>query len=191
MKRVCCIIFALIFTSCIGVKTEVTVKRDLSGTVQLVYTVSQEFLDNGTLDGNENWPALPVGRADFERTVVRIDGLTLESYREKKAGGDRLFEVTLGFDHIAALAEFLDASGQQLDYKNENGSHVFTVLLNTVQDSNQPQTYDDTLLALAETALTGYRFDFSISVPGDKKVYSVPMADLLTSPQAEILEIRF
>jgi hypothetical protein len=193
MKRVFYIIFALIFTSCIGIKTEVQVRRDLSGTVRLVYTVSQEFLDNGTLDGNENWPALPIGRLDFERTVSRIDGLTLKAYHEKKAGHDRLFEVTLAFDHVSALAAFLDANGQHFDYKNENGSHVFTVLfnanLNTAQDNERP--YDGAVLALAEAALAGYQFDFSISVPGDRKAYSVPMADLLTSPQAERLEVRF
>jgi hypothetical protein len=196
MKRVFYVAAVLLLTSCIGMKTEIQVKRDLSGTVRLVYAVSQEFLDSGTLDGNENWPVLPVGRADFERTVARIDGLELRSYRERTRGGDRLFEVTLAFDGVSALAGFLDSGGQQLVYKQENGSHVFTVLFDRpdegqMLEGGQPRMYDDQLAALARTAFAGYQFDFSIAVPGDEKTYSVPMADLLTSLQKEGLEIRF
>ncbi|MDR1096352.1 MAG: hypothetical protein LBL31_08170 [Spirochaetaceae bacterium] len=191
MKRVVYIFAVLLFSSCIGIKTDIEVKRDLSGTARLEYTVSQELLDSGTLDGNENWPAFPVGKADFERTVARTSGLELRSYRERKQGGDRLFEVALAFDHVSALSAFLDDNGQQFVYQNENGSHVFTVLFNKKPEEGQPQAYDDALLSLVQTAFSGYRFDFSISVPGDRKTYSAPMADLLTSSRAETLEIRF
>jgi hypothetical protein len=186
MKRVVYIVVVMFFTSCIGIKTDIQVKRDLSGTARLVYTVSEEFLGSGTLDGNENWPSLPVAKADFERTVARIDGLQMRSYYEKKAGGDRLFEILLAFDHVSALARFLDGNGQQVVYKNEGGEHVFTILFN-----GGSQTYDDALLSLVQSTFAGYRFDFSISVPGGEKSYSAPMADLLTSAQQERLEIRF
>ncbi|MDR1232598.1 MAG: hypothetical protein LBK61_14500 [Spirochaetaceae bacterium] len=191
MKRIVYIFAVLLFSSCIGIKTDIEVKRDLSGTVRLEYTVSQELLDSGTLDGNENWPAVPVGKADFERTVARIDGLELRSYHERKQGGDRLFEVTLAFDHVSALSRFLGDNGQQFVYKNENGSHIFTVSFNEKPEGGQPQADDDALMSLVRTAFTGYQFDFSISVPGDKKTYTASMADLLTSAQAETLEIRF
>jgi hypothetical protein len=191
MRRVVYVFAVLLFSSCIGIKTDIEVKRDLSGTARLVYTVSQELLDSGTLDGNENWPAFPVGKADFERTAARIDGLELRSYRERKQGDDRLFEVALAFDHVSALSAFLGDNGQQFVYKNENGSHVFTISFNKKSEGGQPQTYDDALLSLVRTAFTGYQFDFSISVPGDEKTYTASMADLLTSSQAEMLEIRF
>ncbi|MDR1229997.1 MAG: hypothetical protein LBK61_01205 [Spirochaetaceae bacterium] len=191
MERVVYILAVLLFSSCIGIKTDIEVKRDLSGTARLVYTVSQELLDSGTLDGNENWPVIPVGKADFERTAARINGLELRSYHERKQGGDRLFEVALAFDHVSALSAFLGDNGQQFVYKTENGSHVFTVLFNNKPEGGQPQTYDDALSSLVRTAFTGYQFDFSISVPGDEKTYTALMADLLTSAQAEMLEIRF
>jgi hypothetical protein len=201
---------ALLFTSCIGVKTDITIKRDLSGTARLVYTVSRELLDSGTLDGNKNWPTVPVGKADFERTVARIDGLTLRSYRARDKGGDRLFEVTLAFDNVAALAGFLSAGGQQFAYKNENGRHVFTVLFHNIgnntgnnmgntgigassgaEPSRNNGQADDALSSLARTAFSGYQFEFSLAVPGDKKTYSVPMGDLVTSAQQERMEISF
>lgn len=189
--RVICITAAL-FTSCIGVKTDITVKRDLSGTARLEYTVSRSLLDSGTLDGNENWPAIPVGKTDFERTVSRIEGLALRSYRERDQGNDRIFEVTLAFDHISALAGFLGANGQQFAYANEDGRHVFTVLFNNKAASGETaQAYGDDLSNLMKKAFSGYRFDFTISVPGDKKTYSAPMGDLLTSSRPEGLEISF
>jgi hypothetical protein len=186
MKRIVLILAAVLFSSCIGIKTEITVGRDLSGTVNLAYTVSEELLKSGTLDGNENWPALPVGKADLERTVARVDGLTLRSYRERKAGDNRLFEAVLAFDNIASLAGFFGANGNQFRYANENGRHVLTVVFN-----DGTRTLDDTLAALAQTAFSGYQFDFSISVPGEKKHVSMPMADILTTSQKEGLEISF
>ena len=197
---------AVLFTSCIGVKTDITVKRDLSGTARLEYTVARSLLDSGTLDGNENWPVIPVGKADFERTVARIEGLVLRSYRERDQGGDRIFEVTLAFDHVSALSGFLSANGQQFAYTNEGGRHVFTVSFNNTGAVNNTaeevasgerafaqsaQIYGGDLSDLVKTAFSGYRFDFAISVPGDKKTYSAPMGDLLTNSRQESMKISF
>jgi hypothetical protein len=192
---------AVLFTSCIGVKTDITVERDLSGTARLEYTVSRSLLDSGTLDGNEHWPTIPVGKADFERTVARIEGLTLRSFRERDQGGDRVFEVTLAFDHVSTLAGFFSANGQQFAYTTEDGRHVLTVLFNgnggaagTLMgdvSGEMAQVYGGDLSDLVKKAFEGYRFDFTISVPGDKKTYSAPMGDLLTSSRQEGLEISF
>jgi hypothetical protein len=190
-KRVVCIAVAVLLASCVGVKTDITVKRDLSGTARLEYTVSQNFLTGGTLDGNERWPTVPVGKADFEQTVSRIDGLTLRSYRERETGGDHVFEITLAFDHVSALAEFLGANGQQFDYTNEDGRHVFTVVFNKAASGETAQPHDKELSALTKKVFEGYRFDFTISVPGGKESYSAPMGDLLTSAQPEGLVIGF
>jgi hypothetical protein len=200
-QRVLCITAAL-FTSCIGVKTDITVNRDLSGTARLEYTVSRSLLDSGTLDGNEYWPTIPAGKADFERTVSRIEGLTLRSYRERDQGDDRVFEVTLAFGHISALAGFLSANGQQFVYANKDGRHVFTLVFNGGASNagtalhgdvsgETAQAYSDELSAFVKEAFSGYRFDLTISVPGDKKTYSVPMGDLVTSSRTEGLEISF
>ena len=174
--------------------------RDLSGTARLEYIASRSLLDSGTLDGNEDWPAIPVGKADFERTVARIEGLSLRSYRERDQGGDRIFEVTLAFGHVSALAGFLSANGQQFVYANEDGRHVLRAFFRVVPDGvapgegvsgNAAQAYDGDLSDLVKKTFEGYRFDFTISVPGDKKTYSAPMGDLLTASQQESMEISF
>lgn len=191
-QRVVWVVAAVLLTSCIGVKTDITVKRDLSGTARLEYTVSRSLLDSGTLDGNKNWPAIPVGKADFERTAARIEGLSLRSYRERDQGGDRIFEVTLAFGHISALAGFLSANGQQFAYTNEDGRHVFRALFSVAPgDKESGQTAQADLSDLVKKAFEGYRFDFTISVPGDKKTYSAPMGDLLTASPQESMEISF
>jgi hypothetical protein len=190
-QRVIGIAAAILVTSCIGVKTDITVKRDLSGTARLEYTVSRSLLDSGTLDGNERWPAIPAGEADFERMVSRIEGLTLRSFRERDEGGDRVFEVTLAFGHVSALAGFLSANGQQFAYTNEGGRHVFTVLFNRGAFESEAEASDGDLANLVKQAFSGYHFDFTISVPGDTKTYSAPMGDLLTAFHQERLEISF
>lgn len=176
----------LLFTSCIGVKADISLKRDLSGTIRLVYTVSRDFLGAGTLDGNARWPSLPVGKADFERTVARIDGLALRSWHEKDKGGDRVFEAALDFDSLDSLSNFLDANGQRLVSESANGKQTLRFLF-----TDGSPVLDNGLLSAVEKTFSGYSFDFSISVPGDKKTFTRPMGALLTSAQKEMLEITF
>jgi hypothetical protein len=168
------------------VKADVVVKNDLSGTIDLVYTVSREFIAMGALDGNAAWPTLPVGRADFERSVARIDGLSLKSFRERTSGANQVFEASLHFDDPDAFAAFMSANGQSLVYENSGGKTKFTFVFN-----DGSGTLDDDITSLAETAFEGYNFDWRIAVPGDKKTFAATMASLLTSSKKETLDIVF
>ena len=66
---------AVVLNSCLGVSADITIKADGSGKIALEYRVSQALESLGKLDGNG--PAIPVGKADFERSVSRIPGLRL------------------------------------------------------------------------------------------------------------------
>jgi len=107
---------ALLCTSCLGIAADITIRADGSGKISLEYRVSQMLESLGRLDGNEGWPAIPVGRADFERSLSRIPGIRMSFFSSQEkpnalGGRDLVTNVTLEFANAAALLAFLDNSG--------------------------------------------------------------------------------
>jgi len=116
-----------LMNSCLGVAADITIRADGSGTIVLEYRVSQMLESLGRLDGNENWPAIPVGKVDFERSLARIPGLRLSSFSAKDVphsssggGRDLLTKVALEFKDTAALLAFLDSAGSHASLTQEN-----------------------------------------------------------------------
>jgi len=105
------LLFLSLLTSCIGINMDVTLNRDGSGIVTLEYLVSQTLESLGRLDGNERWNTIPVGRADFERTMDRLPGMKLLSFSTKGQGRDLATNAKMEFTNLHALMAFLDAGG--------------------------------------------------------------------------------
>jgi hypothetical protein len=163
MKR---IIFYLLFaslalmTSCLGASIDIVMRADGSGTVALEYRASQMLESLGRLDGNAGWPAIPVGKADFERSVARIPGLCLSSY---SVSGDKdlITKVKLDFKEPAALLAFLDSSGSRASLVQENGKNALRlVLLDPATDA-----LDADLLSLLQEISSGYEIRVSFAAP--------------------------
>ncbi|MFP3041460.1 hypothetical protein LQZ19_06515 [Treponema primitia] len=199
----------LVFSSCVGAATEIVIRRDGSGTIAMEYRLSREFESLGKLDGNERWPPLPVGRADFERTVARVEGLSLRSFTTTTTEKDLISQAKLDFASLEALVRFLDASGQQAALTGEGGKNRLTLGFKGAPDT------DPQLLALVSTLMEGYSMDFNFTLPTDAELhildghggvltsppvgivrvqgtkvgFSSPMADLLSSSEAVNLEI--
>ena len=122
------------FCSCLGVSAEISIRPGGSGRIVLEYQVSQMLESIGRLDSNEAWPAIPVGRGDFERIMARIPGLRLGSHsssevRNAFGGRDLLTRATLDFDDTAALLAFLDSTGGHASLVQENGKNLLHLVL--------------------------------------------------------------
>jgi hypothetical protein len=203
------LVTAFVFSSCVGTATEIVIRRDGSGTVAMEYRISREFESLGKLDGNERWPPLPVGKADFERTAARVEGLSVRSFTTKTTGTDVINQIKLDFTSLDALVRFLDASGQGASLGREGEKNRLTLSF-----SSFPGT-DPELLTLVSSAMEGYSLDFRLTLPVNPELripdgnggllesppagsaavqgtgvsFSSPMAELLTSPRPVTLEI--
>ncbi|MDR0388254.1 MAG: hypothetical protein LBH57_09495 [Treponema sp.] len=152
--------FLSVTGSCIGISSEITLRRDGSGTVNLEYRLSRELESLGRMDGNEGRPPVPVGRGDFERTAARIPGLALKSFKSGIEGNDAVYRVTLSFADTDALIRFLDASGQRASLSGENGRNRLSLVL---ADGGGP--VDPGLGELAASACRGYFLTLNFSLP--------------------------
>ena len=77
MKKYLTVLTAFMLTACLGMETEIAIKQNGSGTVNMTYRISNELFSLGALPGNEDSPPVPVGREDFERTFNRIPGMEM------------------------------------------------------------------------------------------------------------------
>jgi hypothetical protein len=96
--------------SCAGSRSDITIRRDGSGTINLEYRISRLAESLGKQEGNEAWPPLPAAKADFERSVDRIAGLKIRSFSTKAEEKDVVHTIRMDFAHPQALLGFLDAT---------------------------------------------------------------------------------
>ncbi|MCL1955467.1 MAG: hypothetical protein FWF61_06040 [Brevinematales bacterium] len=150
----CSLLFLLIFNSCIGLSMDIQMRKDGSGKISMEYRVSKKAEAIGKFDGNENWPIVPVGRADFERSIARIPDIRIASFSSSERQPDVITDVTLEFDNPQALLKFLDPSGTKAHY-NE-GRLDITLLEADLK-------YDTDLLDLVRQVSAGYSFTVSFS----------------------------
>ena len=197
------------FSSCLGASADISIRANGSGIIALEYRVSQMLESMGRLDGNERWPAIPVGKADFERGVAGIPGLRLTRFsakevRGKNGGKDLLTNVTLEFSETKALLAFLDGTGGRSSY-NANGGNALRL------DLLDPAPHNADLVSLLREVSDGYEIGISLSAPksatlsvlphavpaakvvsrGKKVSFAIGLADLLDLREGLALEIQW
>jgi hypothetical protein len=180
---------ALLLSSCIGIDAAVEFRGDLSGSIALEYRISRMVESMGKLDGNEAWLPLPVGRADFERTVARVSGLTLTSFSSKETETDVVISAVLAFANPASLVTFLDATGRAASFAADGATRKLTLKLAEGGGSLDPD-----LERLVVTVFKGYSVKLKVKTPAIPQSslgavnessrtasYESPVADLLSS----------
>jgi len=153
-------LFLLILNSCIGISMDIQMRKDGSSKVNMEYRYSVMAETAGKLDGNENWPIVPVGRADWERTTQRVSGMKLVSFSSsQKNSQDVVTNVTLEFDSIESLLKFLDPAGDRAS--QSAGRLELTV------NKPLPSQINSDLLELMRQVSNSYRFDVSFTAEGN------------------------
>jgi hypothetical protein len=208
------LLLVFFFGSCVGVSADVTIRKNGSGFITLEYRISGELESLGRLDGNARWPSVPVGRADFERTVARIPSMRIASFSSKKRDGDIVNKVKLSFGDTGALLKFFDALGGGARLIRENGHNLLAL-----DFGGNEGPVDPALAEFAAKTLAGYSLSFRFdtgtegelflvdrndeirgteSLPsgwtvrsGREMFFSVPMGDLLTGSEAARIRVRW
>ena len=149
------------FVSCIGVKADISVRADGSGKMAIEYRVSQMAEALGRLDGNQRWQTVPVGRADFERSMARLPGLRLSSFSSKSDGKDVINRAELEFKKVEDLLAFLNPAGKEglASFSQDKGKSRLRLIF-----SEGAADADADLLLLVKSMSEGYELSVSLSV---------------------------
>jgi hypothetical protein len=129
--------FLLVFSSCLGVSVDITFDQRGAGDVTLEYQISKTLEALGKLDGNEQWITIPVGKADFERTIERLPGMKLTSFSSKEDKNDRIIKVKMEFENLNSLMSFMDASGLRSSFSGDaHSGRIFLTLTEARAETN-------------------------------------------------------
>jgi hypothetical protein len=212
LKAAAVLVVLLCLSSCLGVSADIALNADGSGTLALEYRISRTLKTLGEQDGNERWYPLPVGKADFERTLRRLPGLTLLSFAAKDDGKDLTVTVKLGFTTMEALVAFLDAYGENAVYTKTGGAgRLLLTLYGGGAEANKE------LEAFFAEISSGYAVKISLSPPvegtlalldrsgkpaspppggeiqggGKKLSFALPLAGIFTAREGLSLDFRW
>ncbi|MDR1411881.1 MAG: hypothetical protein LBI91_06730 [Spirochaetaceae bacterium] len=214
IKNSAALLLVFFFGSCIGVSADITIRKNGSGFITLEYRISGELESLGKLDGNARWLPVPIGRADFERTVGRIPSMRIASFSTRRQGGDIVNKARLDFGNTGALLKFLDALGTGAGLVSENNGKLLALDFGGGEGAQDPLLAEFAAAAAASYSLE-LRFDAGAegevfladrdglkrgteSLPrgwvlqsGRKAVFSAPMGDLLTAAEPVRLRVRW
>ncbi|MDR2865703.1 MAG: hypothetical protein LBV68_08850 [Spirochaetaceae bacterium] len=154
------IVTSLLFCACFGIKSDVLIRGNGSGTLSMEYRIAEKLLKLGTQDGNENFPVIPVGQEDFKRTVDRIEGLELKAFSSKKENEDIIYQVKIEYSTLSALAQFMNTHGGVFEFRENNGLHILNIIFSSGRKSYQFDTNE-----FFPAVFKDYAFDFKISFP--------------------------
>jgi hypothetical protein len=106
------LVAAAALASCVGVESTITLSPNGSGTLSLMYRVSQFVADMGSSTTEKTAVPLPLSREDFLRGLQDARGVSLKSFRRTADEKDIIITAELAFDSVdslAKLAAFHDA----------------------------------------------------------------------------------
>jgi hypothetical protein len=135
-----------------------------NGSVKLAmeYRFPRSAENIGRLDGNERWQIIPIGRADWERTIARVDGMKLSSFFSRNDSRDIVNKVTLEFSNTPALLKFLAPDGKGASLNSGNGSKTFNIIF-----TEPSGAINADLLELIQQVSYGYKLKISFSAEKD------------------------
>ena len=151
-------------SSCFGVTMDIALNQNGTGTISLEYRISKELDSLGKLDGNERWNTVPVGKADFERSLSRLPEIKLLSFSSTEDAKDVIVSTKIAFSNINGLLAFLDASGLRSSFAGDTSSGSLSL---TLSDGAKDGTKIDNinLSKLIEEAAVSYSVGVGMSLP--------------------------
>jgi len=155
-------IVLFLLTSCFGIRADIVLNQNGSGTISLEYRISKALDSLGRLDGNERWNTIPVGRADFERTISRLPDMRLLSFSSSEDPTDLIISLRMEFGSMEGLLAFLDATGQSSSFRGNSVQGTLNLTLSEGREGSNPDL--DSLFA---QITQGYSVSFGLTVPGN------------------------
>ncbi|GMO54704.1 MAG: hypothetical protein Ta2G_13690 [Termitinemataceae bacterium] len=223
MKKLIVLLMASLFTSlllssCLGMKTEVKVKKDGSGSARTVYTVSEDLLKMlNEQDGTDFKMPIPLEKHDFENAVKKVPGLKMTNYKSSDTPKDRIITVDFTFADFTALLGFLDSAGVKNDYDKSGNTNILYLVFTYDAKSLKLNSLNANARQMIPFTFQGYTMDFNIEFPSpanvrymnvdgeelsalsagsistekNKVLFSSPMASLLVSSAPVIVELTW
>lgn len=189
-------------SSCISIDSRLTIRENGSGTLQLIYRVSQLVANLGLPSTGKSAIPLPITRSDFERSLGASGGkVRLVRFDRSENEKDITVRIALSFDSMEALRAVDAFQEADLKWGSEGSLRTFSQV---VARTLTPPLNEDSRRML-ETLFDGYEMSYVLEVPrpiqdaplgtlsADKKTltYSAKIQDIMSTPQDLVMSARW
>lgn len=175
------LIFSLALLSCIDIDSRITLQENGSGKLELIYTVSSTAMRFGASDPASGVLPIPVDEADFRRSVLAVQGLSLESYSRSEQGENTVITAVMGFTGLEALNRFVGGEEQTFTLNRSENRTTFEQLISPGSGEETDERYRQFLSSF----LSPYKLKFTLSTPRPV-TRSVPEGVSVSDREAEV-----
>jgi hypothetical protein len=194
------VVGVLLLSSCIGIRSDIRIREDGSGSLSLSYTVSQ-FIKNLDAGRSEKRLPLPVNEEEFRRVAESIEGLRLTDLEQTEDQENVHIRAELEFDSIAALNGLGRQGDLGISLETEGATGTFSQLIYAGQEEEiSPES-----LEMIQTFFEGYDLVYSITAPaqvrrhtlgeldseGRTVTYTTTVPEILQSTEPLVLEVAW
>jgi hypothetical protein len=157
----------LALSSCLGLSADFQIRKNGSVKLAMEYRYPRTAENIGKLDGNERWQIIPAGRADWERTAARVDGMKLSSFSSSNDTRDIINKVTLDFSTTDALIKFLNpaANGKRASFNQSGGSNTLKIIF-----TEPSSEINADLVELMKQVSYGYKLKISFNTDKESAI---------------------
>ena len=172
MKKIILIFSAiLLLSSCIGVKSNISINADNSGILVFEYRISQMFANMGNpeQENGSSDPPLPISKENLAASVEGIEGLELRNVTHEENETDIIITAEIMFDSIDALAKSSLFESMPISYQKIGEDNIFKQQISEASE----EEVDEESIQMIEGLFTGYEMIFTVNTPTQIKEYSV------------------
>ncbi len=192
----------LLFSSCLDSTVSIKLNKDLSGSLEAMYTISgeSEYVSSDLV--TMKYEYLPVDGATLKRIADETDGITLNSFKQTRTGNNLLDTLTVHFTHLKDIEKLSGYTGEvKILSLSEKTAGVLKVTLRNPLDKD----ISSKTLQLLTALYSKQKIHISIKVSGfitntDKgalaedpsvAVYDLPLMELLQSANPIVWTITY
>jgi hypothetical protein len=195
-------VLAALATSCLGIKADLSLAQDGSGTLVLNYRVSKMLSSLDSLGKEQEILPLPLSKAGFEAAAKAAPGIVLESFTGGETRDDVTVDARLSFSSLAALCTFVNGQGERMSFSQAQEGKRLSISFGPrpPQKEIAPE-----LAKLADAAFAPYSIAVTLRLPvpatsqnfgqasetGRRLDYEARVAELVKSPSPPVWDIRW
>jgi hypothetical protein len=190
----------LLLSSCIGIRSDIRIQEDGSGSLSLSYTVS-EFIKNIDAGRSEKRLPLPVNEEEFRRVAESIEGLRLTGLEQTEDQENVHIRAELEFDSVEALNGLGRQGDLGVSLETQGATGTFRQLIY----EGQEEEISAESLQMIQTFFEGYDLVYSVTAPaqvrrhtlgaldsdGRTVTYTTTVPEILQSSKPLVLEVTW
>jgi hypothetical protein len=203
---------ALLFSSCIGIKSSVTFNHDGTGTISMEYRISKMITEMG--QGEADVP-LPISEEELSNAVSSNPDLTLKKVSQREDERDVYITAEVEFKEVSDFTDLESFEQMPMSLEQQGSEFIFKQRITeekseeeaaeVKEEGAETAEMDEEAKQMMAAFFEGYELSFTVNAPTEitshnlgelspnrKSVtYTIPIMEMESLEGGTVLEVRW